>query len=128
MTPLDPLLIRAGTAGLEAIAEKVLGGERLSLEDGQALYETDDLHLVGALANHVRERVNGDRAYFNVNQHVNYTNYCNKFCSFCSFDRQPGQEGAYTMSPEQVAAKIAEHLDSPVTEVHMVGGVWPARL
>ena len=55
------------------------------------------------LANFVRERLNGDHTYFNVNQHVNYTNLCNKFCNFCSFDRQPGQEGAYQMTPEQAA-------------------------
>ncbi|MCZ6596875.1 MAG: aminofutalosine synthase MqnE [Planctomycetota bacterium] len=116
---------RAEVAGLGAIAGKVLGRERLSLEDGEALYRHPDVHLVGELANHVRERLHGDLAYFNVNQHVNYTNYCNKFCRFCSFDRLPGQDGAYLMTPEDVAAKIREQLDEPVTEVHMVAGVWP---
>jgi len=112
-------------AGLGPIAEKVFAGERLDLEDGLALYRAEDLHAVGALANHVRERLHGDLTYFNVNQHVNYTNLCNKFCSFCSFDRQPGQAGAYTFSPEEAAEKIREQLDEPVTEVHIVGGVWP---
>ncbi|HKX45074.1 MAG TPA: aminofutalosine synthase MqnE, partial [Planctomycetota bacterium] len=92
---------------------------------GLALYRTPDLYVLGALANHVRERLHGDLAYFNVNQHVNYTNYCNKFCRFCSFDRLPGQEGAYLMTPEQVAQKIRDQLHQPVTEVHMVAGVWP---
>jgi len=116
---------RASAAGLGAIAEKVLAGERLSLEDGEALYRAPDVHVVGELANFVRERLHGDLAYFNVNQHVNYTNYCNKFCRFCSFDRLPGQEGAYLLSPEEVERKIAEQLGEPVTEVHMVAGVWP---
>jgi aminodeoxyfutalosine synthase len=110
---------------LEDIAKKVIAGERLSLEDGLTLYRSEDLHAVGRLANFVRERMNGDLAYFNVNQHVNYTNLCNKFCSFCSFDRQPGQKGAYTYSPEEAAEKIKEQLSEPVTEVHVVGGVWP---
>ena len=121
----DQLITRAEGAGLRVIAEKVVNGERLSLAEGLTLYNTEDLHTVGALANHARERVSGDDAYFNVNQHVNYTNHCNKFCSFCSFDRQPGQEGAYCMTPEEVADKIRAHLGEPVTEVHMVGGVWP---
>jgi aminodeoxyfutalosine synthase len=121
----ERLLARAEAAGLGEVARKVLAGERLSLEDGLALYRAEDLHAVGALANHVRERLHGDRTYFNVNQHVNYTNLCNKFCSFCSFDRQPGQPGAYTFTPEEAAAKIREQLDEPVTEVHIVGGVWP---
>jgi aminodeoxyfutalosine synthase len=110
---------------LEAIAKKVVAAQRLSVEDGLLLYRHEDLHAVGALANFVRERINGDFTYFNVNQHVNYTNLCNKFCSFCSFDRQPGQKGAYTYSPEEAAEKIKEQLDEPVTEVHVVGGVWP---
>lgn len=119
------LLKRAQAAGIGQIAEKVLESERLSLEDGVALYRCADLLTVGALANHVRERLHGDRTYFNVNQHINYTNYCNKFCSFCSFDRLPGQPGAYQFTPEQAAEKIREQLHQPVTEVHMVAGVWP---
>ncbi len=123
--PEDSLLTRARAAGLAPIAEKVLAGERLTLDDGLALYRTDDLYALGELANHARERLHGDLAYFNVNQHVNYTNYCNKFCAFCSFDRLPGQEGAYLLTPEQAADKIRAQLHEPVTEVHMVAGVWP---
>ncbi len=119
------LLARARGAGLEGIAEKVLGGERLDFEDGVALYRNPDLHTIGALANHVRERMHGDLAYFNVNQHVNYTNICNKLCRFCAFQRLPGQDGAYVMSPEEVADKIRACLAEPVTEVHMVAGIYP---
>lgn len=125
MSYLDGVMRRARAAGLEDAAEKVLASERLSLEDGERLYATPHLHVVGELANVVRERLHGDRAYFNVNQHINYTNYCNKFCKFCSFDRLPGQAGAYIFSPEEVAEKIREQLGEPVTEVHMVAGVWP---
>lgn len=125
--PASParLVARAERAGLGEIANKIVNSERLSLEDGMTLYQTPHLHMVGALANFVRERLNGDFTYFNVNQHVNYTNLCNKFCSFCSFDRQPGQKDAYQMTPEQAADKIREQIDEPVTEVHVVGGVWP---
>ncbi|MFT5285390.1 MAG: aminodeoxyfutalosine synthase [Planctomycetota bacterium] len=119
------LLKRARSANLGAIAEKIIAKERLSRDDGLTLYHTTELHLLGELANFVRERWHGDVAYFNVNQHINYTNLCNKFCKFCSFDRLPGQAGAYQMTPEQVATKITEQLGEPVTEVHMVGGVWP---
>jgi aminodeoxyfutalosine synthase len=121
----EALLRRAHAAGLSSIAEKVLAGERLSGADGLALYRTPEIHLLGRLADVVRERLHGDLAYFNVNQHVNYTNYCNKFCEFCSFDRLPGQEGAFLLSPEQAADKVRALLHEPVTEVHMVAGVWP---
>ncbi len=115
---------QAAAAGIGDIAERVFAGERLSREDGVRLYGAD-LHAVGALANWVRERKHGDLTYFNVNQHVNYTNVCNKLCRFCAFQRLPGQEGAYVMKPEEVAEKIRAQLDEPVTEVHMVAGIYP---
>ena len=70
--------------------EKVCAGERLSYEDGVRLYYTPDLSSVGYLANIVRERLHGDRAYYVRNQHINYTNICNKFCKFCSFYAKKG--------------------------------------
>jgi aminodeoxyfutalosine synthase len=121
----DRLIESARARGLGSIAEKVVARERLSFEDGVALYRSPHIHVVGALANHVRERLHGDLAYFNVNQHINYTNLCNKLCRFCAFQRLPGQPGAYWMAPEEAAAKIRALAHEPVTEVHMVAGVWP---
>ena len=121
----ERLLALARAHDLGAIAEKVLARERLTHDDGVALYRSPHLHAVGALANHVRERFHGDLAYFNVNQHINYTNLCNKLCRFCAFQRLPGQAGAYQLTPEQAAGKIRAQLHEPVTEVHMVAGVWP---
>ena len=121
----DALLAVAQRAGLADVAEKVLARERLPRHDGLRLYACPDIHALGALADHVRERMHGDLAYFNVNQHINYTNLCNKLCRFCAFQRLPGQEGAYVLTPAEVADKIRAHLHEPVTEVHMVAGVWP---
>ena len=70
------------------IGEKVEAQERLSFEDGMALFESDDLLTIGALANAVRERLNGDKTYYNVNRHMNYTNVCVSDCAFCSFYRR----------------------------------------
>ena len=63
-------------AGLGAIRDKVIAGERLSFEDGVALFEAEDFTAVGALANLVRERLHGDVTYFNRNLHINATNVC----------------------------------------------------
>ena len=120
----ERILEDAEAAGIADIAAKVFEGTRLSREDGVRLYGAD-LHAVGALANWMREDRHGDLTYFNVNQHVNYTNVCNKLCRFCAFQRLPGQEGAYVMKPEEVAEKIREQRDEPVTEVHMVAGIYP---
>ena len=112
-------------AGLRAVWEKVLAGERLDANDGLALYASRELPTVGAMAEHVALRRHGRRVFYNVNQHINYTNICNKLCRFCAFQRLPGQEGAYAMSPEEVGRKIRERLHEPITEVHMVAGIHP---
>jgi aminodeoxyfutalosine synthase len=110
---------------LEPIREKVLAGESLSLEDGVALYASRDLHGIGRLANFVREKLHGDKTYYNRNRHINYTNVCALSCKFCSFYRKRGEEGAYEMPVEQVIATAQKAAQAGATEVHIVGGLHP---
>lgn len=112
-------------AGLAEIYHKVIESERLSIEDGLKLYRTDDILAVGYLANIARERLNGDRAYFIYNQHINYSNVCTNLCKFCAFGREKGDELAYEMSVEDVKEKVTQRLDEPIVEIHMVGGIHP---
>jgi len=65
---------------LEPIAKKVQAGDRLTFDDGLALYRSGDVLAVGWMANLVRERMHGDLAYFNVNRHINPTNVCVASC------------------------------------------------
>jgi len=113
------------SARLSDIHAKVLGGERLSADDGLALYRCDDLPVIAHLANIVREGKHGDMTYYVRNQHVNYTNICNKLCKFCSFYVKPKDERGYVLSPEQVAERVLAYSDAPITEIHMVGGINP---
>ena len=113
-------------AGLGDIHERVLAGERLSFDDGMRLYASPHLNVLGCLANIVRERKNGNVAYWVRNQHINYTNVCNKGCLFCSFYARPKDDPrAYTMTPAMAAQKVTNYLDVPITEIHVVGGVNP---
>jgi aminodeoxyfutalosine synthase len=112
-------------AGLGDILEKINSGERLSLEDGRRLYECRDLLAVGWLANFVRERKNGNQAFFIYNQHINYSNICTNLCKFCAFGKEKGHELAYEMSVAQIKDKVRQRLDEPITEIHMVGGIHP---
>ena len=108
------------------IVEKVTQGERITDEDCQFLFERSSLGLVGALANHIREKKHGDRTYFNRNFHVEPTNVCIYTCSFCSYSRliKKRSEGwEYTM--DEMLEIIKSYDDQPVTEVHIVGGVLP---
>ena len=113
-------------ANLTDIHERVLYHQRLSFDDGMRLYQAPQLNVVGYLANIVRERLNGNMAYWVRNQHVNYTNVCNKGCLFCSFYAKPKDDArAYVMTPEMAAQKVTNYLDVPITEIHVVGGVNP---
>jgi aminodeoxyfutalosine synthase len=94
------------------LEQKVRAGERLTREDGIALYESDDLAWLGGLAHEVRTRKNGDVVHFNVNRHLNMTNVCTASCAYCSFQRKPGEKDAYTMRIEE-AVRLAK-----ATEIH----------
>ena len=109
------------------IYDRVISGERLSYEDGVRLYETPNLSAVGYMANIVRERMNGDTAWYIRNQHINYTNVCNKHCKFCYFAKNPKEGGPepYLFSLDDVRNALSRHRDVPITEVHMVGGINP---
>jgi aminodeoxyfutalosine synthase len=112
-------------AALMDIYDKVRAAERLTYDDGLRLYQTPNLAGVGFLANLVRERLHGDRAYYVRNQHINYTNICNKFCKFCSFYAKKGGPAPYEMDMAEVRRKLLAHIDVPITEIHMVGGIDP---
>jgi len=110
---------------LEPIAARVLAGERLSAEDGLALYGSRDVLAVGWLANHVRERMHGDLAYFNVNRHINPTNVCVAACKLCAFGRKKGDPAGYTMALDEAYETAASGYSEAVTEFHIVGGLHP---
>ncbi len=106
---------------LHPIRDKVQAGERLSREDGLTLFETDDLHGVGRLADHVKSRLHGDQVFFVLNRYINPTNVCVLSCSFCDFARKKGEEGAFENTIEDVLNMI-----KPGTrEAHIVGGHHP---
>jgi len=107
------------------LEDKVLAGERLSYDDGVALYATDDMAWLGGLAHYVRTQKNGDRVMFNVNRHLNLTNVCVASCAYCSFQRKPGEKDAYTMRVEE-AVRLAKEMEGEgLTELHIVNGLHP---
>ncbi|HCK79781.1 MAG TPA: aminofutalosine synthase MqnE, partial [Actinobacteria bacterium] len=107
------------------LEQKVLAGERLSFDDGVALYECDDLAWLGSLAHHCRTQKNGDAVFFNINRHLNMTNVCSATCAYCSFQRKPGDADAYTMRIEE-AVRLAEAMaPEGLTELHIVNGLHP---
>jgi aminodeoxyfutalosine synthase len=110
---------------LRPILEKVEAGERLSFDDGVAMFRSGDILSLGYLANLVRERLHGDTTYFNVNRHINPTDVCVASCRLCAFGKKAKDPNAYTMTLEQVWEVAGKGYAEAVTEFHIVGGLHP---
>ena len=127
------------------IAEKIIAAERLSLEDGYKIIRSNEIVVLGQLANFVRQRKAYEVAlrkgfdknialeqtktvWWNTNLHLNPTNICIASCDFCSFARKPNQEGAYTMSIDEAVHRVIMAREEGATEVHIVGGLNPKGL
>lgn len=123
--PFQPHAFQTDDPRLESIAEKVSSGTRLDGDDALALYRASDILAVGWLANSVRERLHGDKTYFNVNRHINPTNVCIAACRLCAFGRKKDTPGAYTMALEEAWQTAASGYSEAVTEFHIVGGLHP---
>jgi aminodeoxyfutalosine synthase len=115
------------TSTLAPLREKVEAGERLDLEDGLAILESDDLLTLGELADTARRLRGGtDEVYFVQNLYLNQTNVCRVKCKFCAFAATRKQEHAYTITAEElVADAVEQHGLSAFTEIHMVNGENP---
>jgi aminodeoxyfutalosine synthase len=112
--------------GLSRIGEKILGQERITPSEGLELFERGSLPYLGALANYVRERLHGDKTYFNRNFHIEPTNVCVFTCQFCSYSRlYAHRDEGWELSQEQMLNIVKGYDGKPVTEVHIVGGVHP---
>jgi aminodeoxyfutalosine synthase len=104
----------------------VLAGSRITTDEALVLYRDADLPFLGALANFVRERLNGNYTFFNRNFHIEPTNICVFDCKFCSYSRLLKQkDGAWELSEEEILDKVRSYDQQPITEVHIVGGVHP---
>jgi len=112
-------------ATLQKIKDKVLGGQRISDEEGLALYRSNDLIALGQIANIVRERKNGNRAYYNINRHINYSNVCYVECKFCEFGQPKSSPKSYLLALEEMKRLAKNSEGEGATELHIVGGLHP---
>ncbi|MDZ7801233.1 MAG: aminofutalosine synthase MqnE [Trueperaceae bacterium] len=112
---------------LEPVADKVMSGVRLTFEDGMILYRTPDLPALAALADQVRRRTVGDKAYYVHSLRLSQTNVCYVGCTFCGFQRKIGEEGVWDMDLSDVWAYVEEHGHPDLTEIHISSGHHPKR-
>jgi len=111
---------------LKSIGQKIIQNERISFEDGVALFKKASLPFVGALANWKRTELHGDHTYFNRNFHIEPTNVCVFSCKFCSYSKlYAHKEEGWELTIDQMMDIVKSYDGKPVTEVHIVGGVHP---
>ena len=111
---------------LKSIGQKIINNQRISFEDGVALFEKASLPYVGALANWKRNELHGDNTYFNRNFHIEPTNVCVFSCKFCSYSKlYAHKEEGWELTIDQMMDIVRSYDGKPVTEVHIAGGVHP---
>jgi aminodeoxyfutalosine synthase len=123
---IDLFIKETISADLRDIAEKVFAGTRITDEEGLLLFEKGSLPFLGSLANHVREKLHGDKTYFNRNFHIEPTNVCVFSCNFCSYSRlYAHREEGWELNADDMLNMVKSYDGKPITEVHIVGGVHP---
>ena len=112
---------------LAEIADKALNGKRLDREEGRWLLTQAPLLELGALAQEVRfQRLPDKVVTFVIDSNPNYTNVCVTDCQFCAFYRKPGDPEAWTLTVEEVLAKVEFAAAKGATTVLLQGGHNPA--
>ncbi|HMG67610.1 MAG TPA: aminofutalosine synthase MqnE [Chitinophagaceae bacterium] len=111
---------------LQNISKKVFDGERITANEGLLLFEKASFPFLGSLANYIREKMHGDKTYFNRNFHIEPTNVCVFSCNFCSYSKlYAHREEGWELSADDMLNLVKKYDDKPITEVHIVGGVHP---
>jgi len=108
---------------LDSITHKVEAGERISFDEGVFLDEKVDILTLGNLANQIRERKNGNFAFYNTNIHLNPTNVCVYHCKFCAFRADLKSPRGYTFTDDMIRERVQEARTTGATEIHVVGGL-----
>ena len=111
---------------LRDLYDKVVAGERISDADALRLFETKDLNALGAIADFVAQRKNGNRASYIINRYINYSNYCILSCQFCAFAKKKRDADGFQFSVEEIVQQAREALALGITELHIVGGLHPS--
>lgn len=109
----------------DKLLDQAAEGARLSAEDALLLYEHADLHRLGAAADTRARAIHGNRAFYGLNRHINYTNICVLRCAFCPFCRRSDDNDAYTLTLEDIVNQAGRAVAEHANELHIVGGLHP---
>src|SRR3990167_9111637 len=106
------------------ILDKVLNGERLSAEDGERLFESNDIISLGRAAQEISKRKHPDGIVtYIVDRNINYTNICLSKCLFCAFYREKDSPDSYILPKEELSKKIDETIKLGGVQILIQGGL-----
>jgi cyclic dehypoxanthinyl futalosine synthase len=96
------------------------------MKDLLDFYTNASLLELGAEADRVRREKHPENVVtYIVDRNINYTNVCVADCGFCAFYRRPKHAEGWTLSYEQIGAKIEEAKELGAIQILMQGGHNP---
>ena len=111
---------------IEAIAQKVEGGKRVTADEALELYRNAPTALLGRLADGIRARRHPSRVVtYIIDRNVNYTNVCVAKCNFCAFYRPVGSPEGYVLGFDELFQKIDETIAVGGVQLLLQGGHNP---
>src|SRR5918993_257826 len=113
-------------SNIQPILDRVMAGERMTVEECTLLLESHDIARMGTAADEIRARRHPDNIVtYIIDRNINYTNVCNVVCTFCAFYRRPGAPDTYVRTFDEICNKIDETIALGGTGVLMQGGLHP---
>ena len=108
---------------IEAIAERVRSGARVTADEARTLYLEAPTWVLGDLADGIRARRHPERCVtYIIDRNVNYTNVCVARCNFCAFYRPVGSTEGYVLGFEEIFRKIDETIALGGGQLLLQGG------
>jgi 7,8-didemethyl-8-hydroxy-5-deazariboflavin synthase CofG subunit len=126
MPGLDASL--ASHAELEGILTRAREGLTLDRDDALLLAEHSALPQLLNAAADIRARGKGIVVTFSKKVFLPLTTLCRDYCGYCTFRKDPGQPGAYFMTPDDVLALAEEGRRAGCKEALFSLGDQPERI
>ena len=103
---MSQLIQQLHTSEIGDILENSLSGLGPTKEDYHRLLKSNDVQLMGLVAGKLTQQKFGKKASFVNNIILNYTNVCVTDCIFCAFYRPPNHDESYTLTLDQIEARV----------------------
>lgn len=115
-------------SNLDAIRQKVSGGERLTRQECLDLYRRGSLYDLGFLADSIRRKLHPEPVVtYVIDRNINYTDICISACKFCAFYKGPEDRAGSVISFDELSRKIEETKALRGTQILLQGGLHPDK-